>query len=247
MKSLSWNRVVLPSILAASALLVAAEAQVREPVAAIRGIVAVGGAARYDGTQPASTPVDLGGDAYCSGEHPNGLTISAVRVGGEGGLRDVIVYLKDAPAGNAARDQAVTLDQVKCEYTPRVLALQAKQPLIIRNSDATLHNVHVRSAQNREFNIGQPIRGITSRRTFDNAEVGIHVSCDVHGWMEGHIAVFDHPYFAVTGDDGSFAIEGVPPGDYVLEAWHPTLGVLQQNVTVGGGGDASVTFRYSAS
>jgi plastocyanin len=209
----------------------------------ISGSVALAGQASFEGTPPMPSPVDFGGDAYCSGQHADGLSRQSVRTGG-GGLRDVIVYLKQAPTGTSAAPEEVTLDQAKCEYAPRVLAVQTGQTLIIRNSDATLHNVHVRSQRNREFNIGQPIRGITSRRTFDNAEVGIRVSCDVHGWMEGHIAVFDHPYFAVTSADGTFSIDGVPAGEYVLEAWHPTLGVQQQTVTVTASGDANVTFRF---
>ncbi len=114
----------------------------------------------------------------------------------------------------------------------------------MRNSDETLHNVHVRATNNREFNIGQPIRGIESRRTFENAEVGISVTCDVHGWMSGVIAVFDHDWFAVSGENGGFSIDGVPAGSYVIDAWHETLGVQSQRVTVGAGGDATVTFRF---
>ena len=234
-------------MIGAFVILAAADARPNEATGSINGIVAVRGETRFEGTPPAARPVDFGGDAYCSGQHPNGLATTDVRVGAASGLRDVIVYLKEAPARAGAPEDAITLDQVNCEYTPRVVALQAKQTLIIRNSDATLHNVHVRSQRNREFNIGQPIRGITSRRTFDSAEVGIHVSCDVHGWMEGHIAVFDHPYFAVTAEDGSFSIDSVPAGNYVLEAWHPTLGLQQQNVTVAAGGDADVTFRFAGS
>ena len=244
----TMRRVVVTStVVIAAFLLTAAKGRMDENPGAIHGTVAVGGETRFEGTPPAARPVDFGGDAYCSGQHPNGLATADVRVGAGGGLRDVIVYLKEAPEGAGASEEPITLDQVNCEYTPRVLALQAKQTLIIRNSDATLHNVHVRSERNREFNIGQPIRGITSRRTFDIAEVGLHVSCDVHGWMEGHIAVFDHPYYAVTAEDGSFSIDDVPAGNYVLEAWHPTLGLQQQNVTVTAGGDANVSFRFAGS
>ena len=210
----------------------------------ISGTVALAGEVSFEGALPAPTPVDFGGDAYCTDQHPGGLSRQAVRTGEGGGLRDVIVYLRQAPTGTSGQRGEVILDQTKCEYAPRVLAVQTGQTLVIRNSDATLHNVHVRSQRNREFNIGQPIRGITSRRTFENAEVGIHVSCDVHGWMEGHMAVFDHPYFAVTSAEGSFSIDDVPAGEYVLEAWHPTLGVQQQSITVPASGNAGVTFRF---
>jgi plastocyanin len=153
--------------------------------------------------------------------------------------------VKDAPAssGGAAAEPAL-LDQQGCIYAPHVVALRVGQPLRIRNSDPTLHNVHVRSERNREFNLGQPIRGLESRRTFTSGEVGIDVSCDVHGWMSGVIAVFDHPYFAVSGEDGGFVLAGVPAGTYTVEAWHETLGVTSQQVTVTATGEAQVTLEF---
>lgn len=211
----------------------------------ITGRIALSGAVRYQGTPPAGEQIDLGADPYCAQQHSAPVVESPVNVAASGGLRDVVVYLREAPrAGGAVPDSPERLDQVGCIYTPRVVALRAGQTLAIRNSDATLHNVHVRAQKNREFNIGQPIQGITSRRVFDQPEVGIDVSCDVHGWMNGAIAVFDHPWFAVSMEDGSFAIENVPPGEYVLEAWHESLGVQQQRVTVTAAGDANVTFTF---
>jgi hypothetical protein len=104
--------------------------------------------------------------------------------------------------------------------------------------------VHVRAEHNREFNIGQPIQGLEVRRTFTEAEVGIDVSCDVHGWMSGVIAVFDHPYFAVSGADGGFALEGLPAGTYTVEVWHETLGVTSRQVTVPATGDVQLTLEF---
>jgi hypothetical protein len=122
--------------------------------------------------------------------------------------------------------------------------MAAGQTLVVRNSDATLHNVHVKGGRNRGFNIGQPVRGLESKRTFAQPEVGIEVACDIHGWMNGAIAVFDHPFFAVTSLDGSFSIPNLPPGEYVLEAWHQTLGTQSQRVTVTANAPATVTFTF---
>jgi uncharacterized protein (DUF2141 family) len=71
-----------------------------------------------------------------------------------------------------------------------------------------------------------------SRKQFTQQEVMIPVTCEVHGWMQAYIGVIDHPYFAVTGDDGSFTLQGLPPGTYTLEAWHEKLGTKTMQVTV---------------
>jgi len=214
----------------------------------ITGRVAVTGAARFEGTPPAGDPIDFGGDDYCAGAHANARVLKRTVVTGPvGGLQDVVIYIRNAPAAPGAPPATpVVLDQQGCLYAPHVVALRARQTLLVRNSDETLHNVHVRAKANREFNIGQPIRGIESRRSFERAEVGISVTCDVHGWMSGAIAVFDHDWFAVTREDGGFSLDGVPAGTYTIEAWHETLGTQSQQVTVGAGGDAEVTFRFGS-
>jgi plastocyanin len=197
---------------------------------------------------PAAATIDMSGDRYCSQANAGRQVLDrAVVADGRGRLANVVVSIRNgaaAGAGDPASDEPVVLDQQNCEYTPRVVAVRANQPIIIRNSDATLHNVHVRAQNNREFNIGQPMKGIESRRTFSAAEVGIHVTCDIHGWMRGAIAVFDHPYYDVSGTDGSFSIDTLPPGTYIVEAWHETLGVQERSVTVEAGGTAEVSFEF---
>ena len=69
--------------------------------------------------------------------------------------------------------------------------------------------------------------------TFTTKEVMVPFKCDVHGWMNAWVGVLDHPFFAVTGADGSFALKGLPPGTYTIEAWHEKLGTQTQMVTIG--------------
>jgi len=211
------------------------------------GMVGLTGGVTYSGAAPSGTPIDMSGDRYCGGVNAGRQVLQrAVVADGSGGLANVIVYIRGGSSGAAhpVPSDSVLLDQVNCMYEPHVVAVRKDQPLIIRNSDATLHNVHVRSEHNREFNIGQPMKGVRSVRRFGENEVGIHVTCDIHGWMNGVIAVFDHPWFAVTGSDGSFSIDGLPAGDYVVEAWHETLGVREQQVTVGAGAATEVNFTF---
>jgi plastocyanin len=99
-----------------------------------------------------------------------------------------------------AKTTPVILDQQGCMYTPPVIALQVGQPLRMRNSDETLHNVHPRPTVNTGFNVGQPRKGMETDKKFDKPETFFPVSCDVHPWMRSYIAVFSHPFFTVTKD-----------------------------------------------
>jgi plastocyanin len=215
-----------------------------------RGLITITGYVRFEGSPPAAQPIDMAADPYCASAHAAQPAVAkAIDVGAEGRVRGAVVYVKQGlPAQRPTTPtQPVVLDQRGCMYEPHVVALQVGQTLVIRNSDATLHNVHVSPQSNRGFNLGQPIRGLEAKRVFDKAEVGIKVACDIHGWMGGAIAVFDHPWFAVTADDGTYSLQGLPPGDYVVEVWHETLGTQTQRVTVGRGGQATASFTYPSS
>ena len=102
--------------------------------------------------------------------------------------------------------------------------MRVGQPIEIINSDPTLHNIHAMPKANSEFNTGQPMQGMKTKHTFTAKEVMVPFKCDVHGWMNAYVGVLDHPYFAVTGEDGKFALKGLPPGTYTIEAWHEKLG-----------------------
>lgn len=120
------------------------------------------------------------------------------------------------------------------------------QPLEIRNSDPTFHNVHFVSRNNGGFNIGQPRKGLKTVRTFSKPELPgtAFFKCDVHPWMRAWVGIFDHPFFDVTGDDGSFTISGLPPGTYELEAWHEKLGTRTAKVTLKAGETVTVNFTF---
>ena len=148
-------------------------------------------------------------------------------VGSDGkSLGNVFVYVKDGlgnyvydpPAGNA------TIDQKGCRYTPHVFGVRVGQKIEIINSDPTLHNIHATPKANSEFNTGQPMQGMKTEHTFTAKEVMVPFKCDVHGWMNAYVGVLDHPFFAVTGEDGKFTLKGLPPGTYTVEAWHEKLG-----------------------
>lgn len=220
-----------------------AEAVVVENPATITGTIA------FSGTAPEPQPIDMADEAACAEKHGDGgARTEDVVVNSNGTLRNVFVWVKEGlPDGShPAPGEPVTIDQDGCVYQPHVLGVQTGQSLVLKNSDPLLHNINAKPSQNRSFNISQP-RPMESTRSFSTQEIMIPVECDVHGWMSAYIGVVDHPYFAVTGDDGSFEIGNLPPGDYVLEAWHETYGTQTLNLTVGPDETGQADFSYSAS
>jgi len=119
------------------------------------------------------------------------------------------------------------------------------QQLEIRNSDDTNHNIHFLPKKNQEYNKSQPKKDMKDEIKLV-AEAPFHVKCDVHPWMGAQIAVFNHPFFAVTGEDGAFEIKGLPAGKYVVEAWHENaaFGILTMNVEVASGATVEKDFTY---
>ena len=186
----------------------------------------------------------MSGEQFCRDAQGGAATRQRVRVGAQNGLADVVVHVKGAPGvAKPVPAEPVVLDQKNCMYHPSVIAVRAGQPLVIRNSDGVLHNVHAFAKSNPPFNIGQPIAGMESRRTMRVSEL-IPVRCDIHEWMDASLAVFEDAFFAVSDADGRFSIDGLPPGEYEIEAWHPKLGTRTQKVKVGEGGLADVVVAF---
>jgi plastocyanin len=206
----------------------------------------VTGSIMLEGEPPAAETIRMNSDPVCVKQATDNETNYYV-VGDGGGLGNVFVYVKEGLQGEfPPASDMVILDQQGCRYMPHVFGIQVGQTLQVVNSDPTLHNIHATPANNPEFNTGQPIQGMTFDRTFDNVEVMVPFKCDVHGWMNAYLGVLDHPFFAVTGPDGSFDISGLPPGDYVIEAWHEELGTQTHNVTVAEGGTAEMSLTFTA-
>jgi plastocyanin len=206
------------------------------------------GRVTFTGTAPANEAIDMAEEEACAAKHTTPPTTETVVASG-GALANVFVYVKEGldaslrfPAGDGAE-----LDQDGCQYVPHVLALTTGETLTIRNSDPVLHNVNATPTANRGFNRSQPQEGMTFETSFPTPEVMIPVRCDVHGWMEAYIGVTAHPYHAVSGADGTFSLDRLPPGTYTLEAWHERYGATTQTVEVTTGGTAEVTFAFDAS
>ena len=207
----------------------------------------VSGAVKFTGAAPANPKIDMSEEPTCKSKTPN--AVDPVVVVNKGMLANVFVYVKTGlPAGGKYPTPTtnVVLDQSGCLYHPRVVAAMVNQPIEIRNSDAVLHNIKAVPKKNRGFNISQPSQGMKTTRTFAVAEMELPLECNVHGWMHARGFVMDNPFFAVTGEDGSFTIKGLPAGTYTLEAWHEKLGTKTGTVTVAANGTATTNFSFGS-
>ena len=145
--------------------------------------------------------------------------------------------------GKASETQAV-LDQNGCMYSPHVQGIMVEQDLLIKNSDATLHNIHGMPKINSEFNFAMPKVVKEKAIKINKPEHAIYIKCDVHPWMKAYVSVFDHPYFAVTNDTGYYKIDNIPPGDYEVIAWQEKFKDKTLNATVSVS-DSSTTNNFT--
>jgi len=207
------------------------------------------GKVMFEGQAPAPEKIKMDADPHCKIQHPEGATNDDVVVNSNNTLKNVFIYVKEGLAGKKfdAPKEAVVFDQKGCQYNPRVFGIQVGQPIEIINSDDTLHNVHSLASKTAPFNLGMPIKGMKLKKTFSAPEVMVKIKCEVHPWMHAYAGVLDHPFFAVTGSDGSFEIKNLPPGQYVLEAWHEKYGAQDNVVTVASEGESQeLSFQYKA-
>ena len=184
--------------------------------------------------------------AECAAKHANAVPEQTIVASATGGLANVVVSISDNIPPGAVPAEAVVLDQKGCLYEPHVIAMMTGQQLIVKNDDEFLHNVHALAEKNSAFNFAQPNKDPGKPVEAPKVAETFRVKCDVHPWMSAYIAVFEHPYFSVSKDDGSFEIKGLPPGEYTVKTWHESLGEKEQKVTVTAGKAAEVKVEYAA-
>ncbi len=177
-------------------------------------------------------------DQYICGKEkePEDLLISS-----NNGIRNAVVSLQNIPPG-AKRDwnfPAAKMDQKQCSFIPRVVIVPVGGTVEFLNSDRLLHNVRSTGKENPPFNRAQPhARSISF--VFKQPEL-LRVDCDLHSWMRGWVVVAEHPYYAVTNEQGEFVLENVPRGKYTLQVWQESLGNVTQEVVVADKGITTIS------
>jgi Carboxypeptidase regulatory-like domain len=215
------------------------------PVASSAGSSRLKGVVRIEGAVPKPKTISMAADPSCAKQHSSPVFSQDVMTDAKGDLQNVVVFVSEGLGDHtfAAPTEPAVMNQKGCLYEPHVLAVQANQPLHVVNGDPTSHNIHPTPANNREWNKAEP-PGSTVDEAFAREEIAIPLKCNVHPWMRGYVAVFKHPYFAVTGKDGSFDLGNLPPGTYTLKAWHEKFGTSTQTVTVGANDTKEINFVF---
>jgi plastocyanin len=175
---------------------------------------------------------------------PKDLVDESIVQDSQRNLRYVVLSILDCPDTGKARTETVVLDQINLNFVPHVLAVQVGETLAVRNSDDTIHNVHMLTEKNPPVNIAMP-RPETRYLKMKEPEI-FPVKCDVHPWEKAYIAVFDHPCFAVSAADGTFEIKNAPAGEWTLVAWHEKFREIEQTVNVPANGTVTVEITYQA-
>lgn len=161
-----------------------------------------------------------------------------VRAPGNRGAADFVVYVKDEKGPSPSLPPRAVVNQKGLRFVPHVLAIQAGTTVEFPNSDPLLHNVFSISGSKR-FNLGLYGRGAVRSLNFDKPGV-VQLLCNVHLEMSGFIVIVDNPYFAKTGTDGSFYIDGVPEGEHRLALWHERFAAQERVVRVPASGTVKV-------
>ena len=194
------------------------------------------GKVAFEGTAPKMAKLDMSATPFCERAHAGKPGMSEeVVVNPNSTLKNVFVWVKSGLPDKTWQvpTTAVMLDQNGCQYKPHVIAVMAGQNIDIKTSDQTNHNIHPMPKVNQEWNESQPPGSEDKMKSFPREEIMIPVKCNVHPWMRSYINVVSHPFFAVTGDDGTYTIKGLPPGTYTIQIVHEKYGTQDQQVTVG--------------
>jgi plastocyanin len=194
----------------------------------------VTGKVTFTGDKPAMKAISMDATPACARQHSTAQKSQEVIVNDNGTLKNTFVWIKSGLPDKAwpVPASAVKLEQKGCMYEPHVIGVMANQNIEVVNGDPTNHNIHPLPKVNREWNESQPPGGDAKMKTFAREEVMIPVKCNVHPWMRAYIGVVSNPFYAVTGDDGTFTIKGLPPGTYTIEAWHEKYGTQDAQITV---------------
>ena len=219
-----------------------------EVLASVPDAGVITGVVKYTGDRTDGTVTIVKDSQVCEHHKTKEIRPEKAILVQDNNLQNVVVYLSDISRGLKAPTTDVTIDNIECEFVPRVQTAFVGGRIVAKNSDDTLHNTHLflnKDGETRDLkNMALPKAGQTRKYKVKYAGL-LDVKCDAHNWMQGWVFVSKHPYIAVTGADGSFKMDNVPAGTWAVKAWHEKFGEKDGSVTVTAGGTATLELSYN--
>ncbi len=219
------------------------------------------GTVNFTGSVPADETIVINEDAdYCGKEQMVGkYLVSDSRV------QNVVVWIEGIEKGKAVPKKEVDVAIKNCRAVPHVNVGFVGGEFVFRNDDEILHTIqsklglaYQKKVSSRPLEDGTSIYNLALPRTGHEVkkpvkrwhryteDTGfIQIRSNTHNWIRGYIFVFDHPYAAVTDEKGTFEMEGLPAGDYVLKVWHEGFGTQEKKISVKSGKSMEVEIAFA--
>lgn len=202
-------------------------------------VVAAKGKAAFEGERPEVTPLTIDPEkakGCVEGDAPVSDQDRSILISKDGGIANVVIMIDVDGKEAEPADKEVVLDQAKCRFEPHVVVVPEGTAVKFLNSDAVSHNVHTYPKKNDAMNKTIAAGGAEVQRYAKADQV--EIKCDIHPWMNSWMVVTSSPFYAVTGADGSFSVDGLPAGTHKVEYWHEKLGKGKAEITVKADGTA---------
>jgi plastocyanin len=207
----------------------------------------VKGTISFQGAKPHLPEISMAQDRVCASLQTGPVHPEDGQVNGNGTVPNAFVYIQGSGLQTYKPPSTpVTLTQRRCEYVPHVLGVMVGQPVEVSTEDPTTHNIHVMAKENHSWNVSQQPGSQPLTQRFTHPEIMIPVKCNEHPWMKAYIGVTTNPFYAVTGEDGTFAMKNLPPGQYTIGVWTATFGTQEKQVIVEAGQSVTADFTFES-
>ena len=166
-----------------------------------------------------------------------------------GELKDVVISLEKVEAGKPFNKEPINILSENCKFFPDVNLIRQGESFKVDNVDAVMHNSQVYQKERGKIllNIPIPAEEVSEGKvTFKKHYKIMQMICGMHEFMQTWGYRVQNPYYFLTKQDGSFNIDNIPPGEYVVNAWHYLMKPQKRKITIAAGETIDLSFSFDA-